>query len=170
MNRSVVVVPVERATDVARIVRVATAIAASPVDVHLVQVMTADGLWSMEQEWRGPAAWSPDKEAPASRRRGHPNRPRARKGRGHHPGVCATCRRPRNHCRTRLRHASHLAECRSCQAPESIVPGAGARVARAGPCSRPSCPWRDPPRRRRGGFQRGIRRCPENGCGSRAST
>ena len=65
MNRSVVLVPVERATDVARIVRVATAIAASPVDVHLVQVMTADGLWSMEQEWRGPAAWSPDKEAPA---------------------------------------------------------------------------------------------------------
>ena len=65
MNRSVVIVPVERATDVARIVRVATAIAASPVDVHLVQVMTADGLWAMEQEGRGPAAWSPDNEAPA---------------------------------------------------------------------------------------------------------
>ena len=53
MNRSVVVVPVERATDVARVVRVATAIAASPVDVHLVQVMTADGLWATEQEGRG---------------------------------------------------------------------------------------------------------------------
>ena len=66
MNRSVVIVPVERATDVARVVRVATAIAASPVDVHLVQVMTADGLWAMEQEGRGPAAWSPGtRSAPA---------------------------------------------------------------------------------------------------------
>jgi hypothetical protein len=57
MNRSIVIVAVERATDVARVVRVATAIARSPVDVHLVQVMTA--------EWRRPAAWSPHKEAPA---------------------------------------------------------------------------------------------------------
>ena len=63
MDRPVVVVPVERATDVARIVRVATAIAASPVDVHLVQVMAADGLWGTEQEGRGPAAWPPDNEA-----------------------------------------------------------------------------------------------------------
>ena len=67
MNRSVVIVPVERATDVARVVRVATAIARSPVDVHLVQVMTADGLWPVEQEWREPASLAArQSEAPAS--------------------------------------------------------------------------------------------------------
>ena len=66
MNRSVVIVPVERATDVARVVRVATAIARSPVDVHLVQVMTADGLWPVEHGGREPAAWPPDSEAPAT--------------------------------------------------------------------------------------------------------
>jgi len=43
-NRSVVVVPVERATDVARIVRVATAVVGSPADVHLVEVTQPDGL------------------------------------------------------------------------------------------------------------------------------
>src|SRR5688500_15771662 len=66
MNRSVVIVPVERATDVARVVRVATAIARSPVDVHLVQVMTADGLWPVKHGGREPAAWPPDSAAPAS--------------------------------------------------------------------------------------------------------
>jgi nucleotide-binding universal stress UspA family protein len=63
MNRSIVIAPVEKATDVARILRVATAIAASPADVHLVHVMKADGLWAMEQEERGPAPWPPDTEA-----------------------------------------------------------------------------------------------------------
>jgi len=65
MNRSVVIVPFEQGTDVARVVRTATAIAVSPVDVHLVQVMTADGLWPMEQEARGRATWSPGNEPPA---------------------------------------------------------------------------------------------------------
>ena len=68
MNRSVVIVPVERVTDVARIVRVATAIAASPVDVHLVQVMTADGLWrdGTGGAWTS-SAWTPGRggSAPA---------------------------------------------------------------------------------------------------------
>ena len=76
MNRSVVIVPVEQVTDVARIVRVATAIAASPVDVHLVQVMTADGLWSMEQEWRGPSSLVARQGGASGRRRSYPNRPR----------------------------------------------------------------------------------------------
>jgi nucleotide-binding universal stress UspA family protein len=66
MNRSVVIVPVEQTTDVARVVRVATAIARSPVDVHLVQATSPDGLWGMEREGPGPAAWSPEKEAHAA--------------------------------------------------------------------------------------------------------
>ena len=65
MNRSVVIVPVERATDVARSVRVATTIAVPPVEVHLVHVKTEDGFWPTEQEERGPATWSPDNEGPA---------------------------------------------------------------------------------------------------------
>ena len=65
MNRPVVIVPFEQATDVARVVRAATAIAASPVDVHLVQVLTADGRWPMEQEARGRGAWSQGNEPPA---------------------------------------------------------------------------------------------------------
>jgi nucleotide-binding universal stress UspA family protein len=67
-HRSVVIVPVERATDVARVVRVATVIAASPADVHLVQVMPADGRWRMEQDWRGPAEWLHGSEMPTASR------------------------------------------------------------------------------------------------------
>lgn len=65
MDRSVVVVPVERATDAARLVRVAAAIAPPPVDVHLVEVTRADGLRPPEQARRGPAVWPPGGEAPA---------------------------------------------------------------------------------------------------------
>jgi nucleotide-binding universal stress UspA family protein len=65
MNRSTVIVPIERTTDVARVVRIATAIAAPPVDVHLVEVMTADGSWPKERERRGPGAWPLGDEAQA---------------------------------------------------------------------------------------------------------
>ena len=149
MNRSVVLVPVERATDVARIVRVATAIAASPVDVHLVQVMTADGLWSMEQEWRGPAAWSPDKEAPA--REGVAIRTVRLRGKAEAiiPAYAQLVGAraiivERDYGTPRIWRSAAVVRrlSRSSPVPVLVLPAQG-------PCTRPSCPWRHQPRRRR---------------------
>ena len=147
MNRSVVIVPVERATDVARIVRVATAIAASPVDVHLVQVMTADGIWPMEQEWRGPAAW-------IARQRSAPAREgaaiRTVRVRGKAEAIIPAYAQlvgaraiivERDYGTPRIWRSAAVVRrlSRSSPVPVLVLPAQG-------PCTRPSCPWRHQPR------------------------